>query len=121
MKLSRLSFNINKAVILSLLLHAAFFIVGLSIAAPGIVPLPLGVEVMFGQGGENKPSHTHDTKPAKFKHSVVVKNFDASALKTENALETTAPQSTMEKNSWLTTWNIRQRRHLRTGGRCKWH
>ncbi|WP_413612509.1 energy transducer TonB [Bdellovibrio sp. HCB-110] len=85
MKLPRISLNINKSVVLSALLHGGAFLLGLSLAAPEIVPLPVGVELMYGDGGTERAPKVEEVKPVKIKTAVVADDSDAPALKNEKA------------------------------------
>ncbi|WP_413568447.1 energy transducer TonB [Bdellovibrio sp. HCB117] len=81
------SLNINKSVAISLLLHASFLVLGLSLAAPEIVPLPQGVELMYGEGGTVRtPKVEEVVKAPKIKAAVVSDNSDAPALKNEKTV-----------------------------------
>ncbi|WP_295900950.1 energy transducer TonB [uncultured Bdellovibrio sp.] len=92
MKLPRNSLNINKTILLSALLHGGAFVLGLSLAAPEIVPLPVGVELMYGDGGQEQAPKIEAAKPVKIKTAVVADDSDAPALKNEKVETTQEPQ-----------------------------
>lgn len=65
MHILNISLNLNKSVLISAFLHAAVFVLGLSFAAVETSPLPVGVELMYGDGGTTLPSQPPvATRPA---------------------------------------------------------
>ncbi|KHD87617.1 MAG: siderophore-mediated iron transport protein [Bdellovibrio sp. ArHS] len=94
------SLNINKSLALSVLLHACFFILGLAMAAPQLAPLPLGVELMYGQGG-TAPSvaSTKSLKIPKMKAAVVAEDSAAPALKNDKVDEVASSLPATEKTA----------------------
>lgn len=56
MHILNISLNLNKSVLISAFLHAAVFVLCLSFATVETSPLPLGVELMYGDGGTTLPS-----------------------------------------------------------------
>ncbi|UXR66033.1 TonB family protein [Bdellovibrio bacteriovorus] len=91
MKISKLAPNMNVSLILSVLLHGGLFVLALVMAAPGVVPLPVGVELMYGDGGTvQAPKQEEVVKAPKVKALAVVDNSDGPAIKTEKITE--APQ-----------------------------
>nr|BFD65974.1 hypothetical protein HAGR004_09960 [Bdellovibrio sp. HAGR004] len=92
MKISKLAPNMNVSLILSVLLHGGLFALALGMAAPSVVPLPVGVELMYGDGGTvQAPKQEEIIKAPKVKAPVVVDNSDGPAIKTEKVAEA-APQ-----------------------------
>lgn len=91
MKLPKLSLNLNRSVIISASLHGGLFVLALGMAAPEVVPLPVGVELMYGDGGTIQAPKQEEIKAApKVKVPVVVDNSEGPAVKTEKVTE--APQ-----------------------------
>lgn len=56
MHILNISLNLNKSVLISAFLHAAVLVLGLSFATVESSPLPVGVELMYGDGGTILPS-----------------------------------------------------------------
>lgn len=65
---------------------------GLSLATPEIVPLPVGVELMYGDGGQERAPKIEEAKPVKIKTAVAADDSDAPALKNEKVEATTEPR-----------------------------
>lgn len=92
MKLPRISLNTHSSLILSILLHGGAFLLGLSMAAPEPVLVPVGVELMYGDGGtEHAPKIEAAAQPVKIKTPVVADDSDAPALRDEKIETITAP------------------------------
>lgn len=94
----KFSLNINKSLFVSAFLHGALFVVALSLATPNIIPLPLGVEVLLGQGGTRVAPKTEVSKPMKMKTAVVADDSEAPALKNEK-VETPVSVTSSEKSA----------------------
>lgn len=93
MKISKLAPNTNVSLILSVLLHGGLFALALGMAAPSVVPLPVGVELMYGDGGTvQAPKQEEVVKAPKAKAPVVVDNSDGPAIKTEKVTEASQEQ-----------------------------
>ncbi|MBV2169466.1 MAG: energy transducer TonB [Bdellovibrio sp.] len=92
MKLPKTSLNINKSVLLSAVLHGAFFLLGLSLTGPQGEPLPVGVELMYGEGGTERTPKVDDVKVVKNKPSVQTNDPEAPTIKSKEVAAT--PQET---------------------------
>ncbi|ASD65401.1 energy transducer TonB [Bdellovibrio bacteriovorus] len=87
-----LSLNISRSVTLSVLLHGGLFALAVGMAAPEVLPLPVGVELQYGDGGTvQAPKHEQQVKAAKMKAPVVADNSEGPAIKSEKVTEA-APQ-----------------------------
>lgn len=83
MKFPKTSLNINKSVLLSAVLHGAFFLLGLSLSEPQGEPLPVGVELMYGEGGAERTPKAEDVKAVKNRPSVMTNDSAAPTIKSE--------------------------------------
>ncbi len=83
MKFPKTTLNINKSVFLSAVLHGAFFLLGLSLAGPQGEPLPVGVELMYGEGGTERTPKVDDVKVVKSQPSVVTNDSEAPTVKSK--------------------------------------
>lgn len=89
MKKPQISVNINLSLVLSVLLHGGIFVLALGMAAPAQEPLPVGVELMYGEGGSIvAPKPDAPVKAPKIKASVVADDSEGPAIKTEKVTET---------------------------------
>ncbi|WII73861.1 TonB family protein [Bdellovibrio sp. 22V] len=94
MKLPKISLNLNKSVALSALLHGSAFIVALGLAVPEVSPLPVGVELMYGDGGEIAAPKVEEIKTPKVKAPVVADDSEGPAIKTKKSQSQPEPQQT---------------------------
>ncbi len=93
-----LSFTINRSVTLSVLLHGGLFALAVGMAAPEVVPLPVGVELQYGDGGSvQAPQPESQIKAAKMKAPVVADNSEGPAIKTEKVSEAASEPVPMGK------------------------
>lgn len=88
MKISKLSLSLNRSVIISASLHGALFALALGMSAPTLVPLPVGVELMYGDGGLIQTPKQNEVKAnAKVPAPVVIDSSEGPAIKTEKVAE----------------------------------
>ncbi|GEM_PF-1487983 len=94
MHILNISLNLNKSVLISAFLHAAVFVLGLSFATVETSPLPVGVELMYGDGGTIFPAQAPEAvKPQalpKKVRPVVTDNSEGPEIAATEAKEVTA-------------------------------
>ena len=66
MTLTKPFLDINKTVILSVLLHAGFFMVGLFLAGPQSLPVPLGMELRYSEPPTSASAPAASHRPRSF-------------------------------------------------------
>lgn len=102
MKLPSFSINIRKSVVLSTVIHGGLFALALSAGAPQQEPLPVGVELMYGEGGQEATPVVKEAPRTKSipRPAVVADDSDAPALKQEKvAAVESAPAPTASGKS----------------------
>lgn len=84
MKIPKFALNINRSLVLSVLLHGGLFVLAIGMATPEVVPLPVGVELMYGDGGTvQAPKLEQEIQAPKVKAPVVVDNSEGPSIKAE--------------------------------------
>lgn len=93
MPLPKPSFNIQKFVVISAGIHIGLFLLAFTLGGiTASVPLPVGVELMYGDGGEKLAPVEAPKAPQKMSRPVVAQDdSDAPALKNEKVVTTETP------------------------------
>ncbi|NUN04978.1 MAG: energy transducer TonB [Bdellovibrio sp.] len=96
MQLPKFSFNIQKSVVISAGIHVALFLIAVTIGSvPTSVPVPVGVELKYGDGGDVAAAKEKTVvQPAKVKPAVVADASDAPAVKNEKVEKVAAQEVT---------------------------
>lgn len=94
MQLPKPSFNIQRSVVISAGIHIGLFLLAVTLgSAPTSVPLPVGVELKYGDGGAvEAPKEMAVTPASKVKAAVVADTSEAPAINSEKVEKAAAVQ-----------------------------